>query len=135
MDSFVQEEWFSYFAEECKATIVEAVKISRTALIEGRHHLGEAIELELRRRPINKTQLFQALEKTISIKNTTFSTAHRFYLKFPDLSKLPEGDMITYNQIVTKYLSPPEETHEHAYIEETWLVCKCGARKRLDKDV
>lgn len=111
MDIQLQNGWYYELVDECRAIITEAVFTSRWALVEGYWNLGKRIEEEIRKRPINKRQLFQDLGKSISkCSKSTFYYAHQCAVKYPDINKLPEGKNITWNKLITKYL--PELTDE-----------------------
>ena len=108
----LSEEWYKELVEECKAIITESVFTSRWALVEGYHELGKRIEEEVKQRPLNMTQLFQDLGKSISnCSKSTFYYSHQFYKKYPDLQTVPEGKNITWNKIVTKYLPNTSGVH------------------------
>jgi hypothetical protein len=112
-----KQKWYTSLVEECKAIITEAVFTSRWALVEGYWNLGKRIEEEVRTRPINVIQLLQDLAKSISISYRTGYYAHKTYLKYPDISTLPEGKNITWNKLITKYLPDPREEIDITGIE------------------
>jgi hypothetical protein len=103
------EKVYQLLLEEIKSTIVESEFTSRWALIEGYHHVGELIVTS------GVTDLSQ-IATDIQVHKRTIQRCVRFFKKFPDLNRLPEGKNASWNMILTKYLpeNPKEkETEEH----------------------
>ncbi|MBM3253111.1 MAG: site-specific DNA-methyltransferase [Candidatus Omnitrophica bacterium] len=121
VQTLITQNWYKKLVNDCKTIITSAVSISRWSLVEGYWKLGERIEQEVRSRPINLIQLFQALGESISkCSKSTFYYSHQFYLKYPDLNKLDElreEEGITWTKIITQYL--PALTDEEIKQAET----------------
>ena len=139
--TYIEEEWFEYFAEECKAIIVEAVFNSRWALVKGYWTLGKRIEKEVRTRPINVIQLLQDLAKTISKSYRTFYYAHELFKKYPKLDLLPEGKSISMNKLITLYLPHPKTSENNlkttltAVGENIYFVSGSHSENRWDDHI
>lgn len=118
------------FVEDIKALIVEGEFNARWVLIETYHEVGRKIleECEVNEYPVSK--FTEGLSVKIGRNERTLWHAIKFYKKYPDINKLPEGKNISWNKIVTKYLTAKNEKEcEHNPI----IICsKC--RKVLSND-
>lgn len=128
MDSAQISEWYEGLVDDCKAIITEAVFISRWALVEGYHQLGERIRTDLHFKEYakgTKTSV-QDLARNIGISERTLYYSMAFYDKYPSLNNVPEGKNISWNKIITKYL-PGSKEIKTGLTTPQYVECpKCG---------
>ncbi|MCJ7445733.1 MAG: hypothetical protein MUO26_14630, partial [Methanotrichaceae archaeon] len=107
-----QEPWYVLLVDDCNAIVTEAVFISRWALVEGYHLLGERIVTEnnLDRKEIYGKKILQRVGESIGISLTTLYYAIQFYEKYPNLDEVPEGKNISWHKLVNHYLPSPLKT-------------------------
>ena len=112
----VEGDWYTSLVDDCKAIITEAVFISRWALVEGYHQLGERIVTDenFQKHAKGNNKCFADLRNNTGISDSTLYRAVQFYEKYPDLSTVPEGKNISWNKIVTKYLPTKPKTETPA---------------------
>lgn len=135
MDKLVKrEEWYQSLIDDCKSIITEAIFISRWALVEGYHNLGKRIREDENWEKYSKGAYSSLtdLSKNIEIGERDIYRSLQFYDKYPDLSQVPEGNNITWNKIITKYLpahkkefeSPPIPKGKYSvfYADPPWPV-------------
>ena len=135
------EKWYSALVEDCKGIISEAVFISRWALVEGYHNLGKRILEEhdnFERNKIYGEKIVQDLAYSLNMSSRILWYAIQFVQKYPDLSEVPEGKNITWNKIITKYLTTKKETGTNTDYTIRCPQCgleyecpKCGRKYRL----
>lgn len=114
-------------AEELKQLLVEAEFNSRWGLIEAYHQAG-GIVLGLETHPDNtlrKEELVQALAQKIGRGERTLWYAVKFRETYPDINVLPEGKNISWNKVVTKYLTSPKDKEECTEHEPITICAKC----------
>jgi len=107
-------------AEDIKDIITEYVFQSRWMLIEGHWLVGKRIrEYETD----SVSELLQGLAVATGISERTLWYCVKFYDTYPDIQKLPDGKNISWNKVITKYLTekadgkePPECTHKPVVI-------------------
>ncbi len=112
MDEIEKNKWYSVLVEDCQSIITEAVYISRWALVEGYHNLGKRILEDhdnFERAKIYGEKIVQGLADSLGMSSRILWYAMQFVQKYPDLSKVPEGKNITWNKIITKYLTTQKE--------------------------
>ncbi|MEM3077635.1 MAG: MT-A70 family methyltransferase [Candidatus Nitrosotenuis sp.] len=109
-----KQEWYRSLVDDCKVIITEAVFNSRWALVEGYWNLGKRIredKILLRGEYGRADSILQGLAKSINVSTRTIHYALAAYDQYPDLQQIPEGKNITWNKLITKYLTaPPEKT-------------------------
>jgi hypothetical protein len=111
-------------AEEIKATLVEAEFGARWGLIEAHHKVGELI-IGLGG---DRAKVVQDLAVRIERSARTLWYDVKFVERYPRLDVLPEGKVISWNKIITKYLTESKDkelgdSHNHEFITK----CKvCG---------
>ena len=128
-----KDEWYQALIDDCKSIITEAIFTSRWSLVEGYWNLGKRINEEnnnFERANIYGKKIVQRVGKSLDISKSTLYYALKFYDKYPDLSKVPEGKNITWKKIITKYLpeykekenilAPIEGTYEVIVIDPPW---------------
>ena len=142
MNELMGTEWYQSLISDCKGIISEAVFISRWALVEGYHNLGKRILEEhdnFERKKIYGEKIVQDLAFSLGMSSRILWYAIQFVNKYPDLTTVPEGKNITWNKIITKYLTTSKEPDQPAqdYIVRC-PVCgleyecpKCGRKYRL----
>ena len=140
MKKIISNDWYQYWVEEGKAIIIQTLRTSRMALIEGKWRLGEHIETNVQKFPYGQ-HISQKIADDLGISVREVNRCRQFYkytikqLKAKDwdtVSKsLPEEKGISWHQIVRHYLPEPKsEDHKHQW--EKVLRCKiCGKIKRL----
>lgn len=97
---------------------------SRLVLVDTYHQIGQLI-MNL---PA-KYDAVQDLARTSGISKRTLYYSAKFYEKFPERSLVPEGDNISWNKLVTKYLPDKVEKHQHEW--EVYRICRCGIREKV----
>jgi len=102
-----KDEKYHAFVEEIKSTITEAVHNSRWTLIEGYWLVGKLMRKEYKK---EITNLLQALALDIGTSERTLWYALKTYDTYPDMNKLPEGKNISWNKLITKYLSTSKKS-------------------------
>ena len=109
-----EQEWYQLLVEEIKATLTEAIFTFRFALVEGYWLSGKLIREAWKEHyededPVNVTQLLQVLAVSVSKSYRTLWYALESYDKYPEIGQLPEGKNISWNKLITKYLTEPKE--------------------------
>ena len=108
MNELVNTEWYQSLVSDCQTIMTEAVFISRWALVEGYHNLGKRILEEhdnFERKKIYGEKIVQDLAFSLNMSSRILWYAIQFVQKYPDLNEVPEGKNITWNKIITKYLT------------------------------
>lgn len=110
-DLMLTEDWYKSLVDDCQAIITKAVLSSNWSLVEGYHELGERIREDLHLKKFSKSNLYssQDLADSLGISERTLNYACTFYDKYPRLDKVPEGRAITWNKLITQYLTTPRE--------------------------
>lgn len=129
-------EWYDNLVEECKAVITETIYVSRQALIEGKHQVGELIctNSNFKKMQGSRKANLQQLFEDIGIGKTDGYACVAFYEKFPNLSsgleKFKEQKNISWSKIVNNYLPlKKEEEHEDCEHKNIIKICNdCKAR-------
>lgn len=112
MNELTVEKWYSDLVEDCQTIMTEAVFISRWALVEGYHNLGKRILEEhdnFERNKIYGEKIVQGLALSLNMSSRILWYAIQFVQEYPDLTTVPEGKSITWNKIITKYLTTSKE--------------------------
>lgn len=110
-----ESEWFNILVDDCKAIVGEAVFTSRWALVEGYWELGQRIrdDVNVKKFAAGNKTFIKELAAGVGISPRTLYYALEAYDKYPALENVPEGKNISWNKLVTKYLSEtPEKTSE-----------------------
>lgn len=107
MDKQLQDqEWYEHLVDECKEIITEAVFTSRWALVEGYWTLGKRIRTDLNWDKFSQgLYTSQDLANAIGISERTLDYALQTYDKYKKLDLIPEGKNISWNKLITKYLT------------------------------
>jgi len=126
-DLIFKDERYLALVDEIKTTITEAVYNSRWALVEGYWNVGKLIREYFADGQLTKR--LQGLAVDVGMSERILWYALQFYDKYPDLSEVPEGKNITWNKIMTKYLT--ETTGEKPKFIAQEIECpKCGWKFR-----
>ncbi|MBA7576415.1 hypothetical protein ES695_21330 [Candidatus Atribacteria bacterium 1244-E10-H5-B2] len=128
MDSAQISEWYESLVDDCKSIITEAVFVSRWALVEGYHQLGERVRTDLHFKEYakgTKTSV-QDLARNIGISERTLYYSMAFYDKYPSLNNVPEGKNISWNKIITRYLPESEGTKTGLNTPQYVECPRCG---------
>ena len=124
----LMEKWYQSLIDDCQDIITEAVYQSRWALVEGYHNLGKRILEEhdnFERAKIYGEKIVQGLAESLNMSSRILWYAIQFVKKYPTLDLVPEGKNITWNKIITKYLTEPKT--ESVTQQEYWVKCpECG---------
>ena len=127
MNEITVEKWYSALVEDCHDIITEAVHQSHWILLEGYHNLGKRILEEhdnFERNKIYGEKIVQGLAESLNMSSRILWYAIQFVQKYPDLNEVPEGKNITWNKIITKYLTTSKEYKPEV---ESYIECpKCG---------
>lgn len=100
--TILSQHWYENLVDECKGILTEGVFNSRWVLIETYHKVGELLRNE-KRMPISK--LVNACAADMNVSERKLWHAVKFYDKYPDIDKLPEGKNISWYKIKTKLLT------------------------------
>jgi len=112
------DPYYRLLVEDCKAIVTESVFVSRWALVEGYHLLGERIVMDENYQEYAKgnQESLKCLAGNIGIGERTLYYAIRFYKKYPELDDVPLGKNITWSKLVKTYLPEYTETeNENEY--------------------
>ena len=120
IENIRNEEWYETLVDECKAIITETMFVSRYALIEGKHQVGERICNDSEYKKIaggrGKHSILKQLFQDIGIGRSEGYACVSFFEKFPKLSgaldSFKEQKNISWNKIVQNYLPKPKEEKE-----------------------
>ena len=107
MNNLSKHTWYRELIDECKGIMTEGVFHSRYILIETYHKVGELLRSHDDR--VKITDLLTASAVDMGVSERKLWYAVKFYDKYPDLDRLPEGKNISWNKIKTKYLTEAGE--------------------------
>lgn len=115
--AIVNSLWYESLVDDCTAIITEAVFNSRWELIAGYHALGRRITTDddYQQYANGNGRILQDLAECIGQSERTLYYAIQFYLKFPDLEKLPDGKNISWTKIITQYLPDGHHTEARSF--------------------
>ena len=115
-------------AEEIKTIYIEAEFGAHMAILEANHAVGKIL-LSYQSKTRDFSKFLQTLAQKVGKSERTLWYAAKFAEKFPVLdSSLPEGKNLTWNKIITKYLTSSQEQANTECIHEPQLICrKCRA--------
>ena len=134
MNEITIEKWYQALVEDCHDIITEAIFQSRWALVEGYHNLGKRILEDhdnFERAKIYGEKIVQGLSESLNMSSRILWYAIQFVQKYPDLSEVPEGKNITWNKIITKYLTTPKGSEPAT--KEYWIKCpNCGHKFTME---
>ena len=110
-------------AEQIKQVYMGAITQSHQILLDGYHQIGQLI-LALP----SKLDAVKDLSLATGISTRILYYSAKFAEKFPDPKDFPEGDNLTWNKVITKYLP---ERRKDIECQHNWItVCsKCHVRK------
>lgn len=120
IENIKNEEWYQSIVEDCQAIITETVFISRQALIEGKHQVGERICADSNFKKIlggrGKHSFLKQIIQDIGIGRSEGYSCVSFYEKFPKLStamdSFKEQKNISWTKIKQNYLPEIKEGKE-----------------------
>ena len=133
MNEITTQKWYSVLVDDCQSIITEAVYISRWALVESYHNLGKRILEEhdnCERAKIYGEKIVKDLAKSLNMSSRIIWYAMQFVQKYPDLNEVPEGKNITWNKIITKYLTTTKREPQQDY---TLRCPECGLEYECPK--
>jgi len=114
---------YKFLVDEIKGTITEAVHNSRWLLIEGYWNVGRLIRTEFGNTG-ELTKLLTDLAVDVGTSERTLWKALAAYDKYPRLDLIPGGKNISWNKLITEYLT---ETTKGDKKSVTLIKCpKCG---------
>ena len=118
-------DWYEELVEDCTNIVKESIFSSNWALIEGYWELGKRIceEVNFKREETYGKKILTGLSESIGVGIRDIYRAIKLYNKYPNISKLPEGKLITWNKLVTKYL-PDKAGEEVKCVHSPITVCK-----------
>jgi hypothetical protein len=118
------EDTINQIADEIKAILTEGEFSARWTLLETYHRVGRLI-IENFDHPAYATA---SLAVKINRSERTLWYAIAFAKKYPDINVLPEGKNISWNKIITRYLTLPKEKEEILKpIDKNLIKCpNCG---------
>lgn len=113
---------YESLVDDCRSIITEAIFNSRWALVEGYWRLGERIEQDFKVFSKGNKAFVQGLARSLKVSERTVYYARQAYVKYPELSSLPEGKNLSWNKLITKYL--PQPNGGESADRELCPVCK-----------
>ena len=125
------EDWYQGLIEDLDSIITERIKRSREELLLGYHEVGTRLLQEFdnfQRHRIYGSEITSRVSQSIGKSKRTVERAVQFARKFPefnDVYALEEGENISWNKVVNKYL--PEHTEEKEP-EVTYVCPTCGTK-------
>jgi len=126
----IKNEKYYALVDEIRSTITEAVTTSRWVLVEGYWIIGKLIREYFIEGQLTKQ--LQGLAVDVGMSERILWYALQFYDKYPDLNTVPEGKNITWNKIITKYLTTSKVTE--TTVKEYWIKCpNCGHKFTMEK--
>jgi hypothetical protein len=121
----IKNDHYNLLVDEVKSTIKEAVFRSRTELIEGHWMVGKLIREYSQD---DTTNLLQDLAGDVGLSERTLWYSLKCFDTYPtldDLQRTPEGCNISWNKLITKYLTDSKPKNEED--EEVLYTCPvCG---------
>lgn len=135
MNEITVEKWYQALVDDCHDIITEAVYQSRWVLVEGYHNLGKRILEDhdnFERAKIYGEKIVQGLAESLNMSSRILWYSIQFVQKYPDLSKVPEGKNITWNKIITKYLTTSKEPDQTTQ-DYTVRCPQCGLEYQCPK--
>lgn len=134
MNEITVQKWYQALVDDCETIMTEALYQSRWALVEGYHQIGKRILEEhdnFERAKIYGEKIVHGLALSLNMSSRILWYAIQFAKKYPDLTTVPEGKNITWNKIITKYLTTSKT--ETMTQKEYWIKCpKCGHKFTMD---
>lgn len=117
-------DWYESLKDDCRSIMVEAEFTATWSLVSGYHLLGQRILQDREKFNDGIEKAVQDLAHDIGKSRRTIYYAVKFAENYPRLDKVPEGKKITWNKLVTKYLTDgsPQTNDE--------LCPTCGQRIR-----
>ncbi|KKQ63514.1 MAG: hypothetical protein US85_C0016G0010 [Candidatus Shapirobacteria bacterium GW2011_GWF1_38_23] len=118
------EDTINRIADEIKAILTEGEFSARWTLLETYHRVGKLV-IENFDHP---AYAVASLAVKINRSERTLYYAIAFAKKYPDINVLPEGKNISWNKIITRYLTLPNEKEEKLQpVDKQLLKCpNCG---------
>ena len=114
--------------EEIRDIYVEHEFNAHWEILEAHHLVGQLICQKVEETGVKINELTASLAPRLGRSERTLWYAIAFYRKYPNINILPEGKNITWNQIITKYLTSPPDRANTECIHEPQLICrKCRA--------
>lgn len=134
----MNEDWYKNLVQDCGDIIGETVYITRQALIECKHAIGQRIFTDPYFKKIQgqKAQhsIIQKLAVDIGISSRDAYYCVQFYEKFPNLSTLlqksKEQKNLSWNKIIRNYLPTKTQKDEVCLHENTITICQ-GCRIKI----
>lgn len=111
-NKLIKPEWLKELAEEIDALIVETIFTSRWALVEGYHKVGQLLKEAEGKYDVMITDLLQGIAEKIQKSERTLWYAVKLYELYPKLDKVPEGKNISWNKLITKYLTNSDKSEK-----------------------
>jgi len=127
----VKQEWYESLIDDVQAIMVEGVFNHHWTLIETYHQIGRRIYLDedkMKKSGIPKEQIVQRVATHIGRGKRMIRYAIKFYEKFPDLDRLPEGKNITMKKVIDIYLTEGKKEK----VEITYHCPKCNYEDKPD---
>jgi len=120
----IQNEHYNLLVDEIQSTIKEAIFRSRQELIEGHWMVGKLIR-EYANGEV--TNLLHDLAGDVGLSERLLWYSLKCYDVYPDLGRLPEGKNISWNKLVTKYLTESPKEPKLQPVDKNLLKCpNCG---------
>lgn len=124
----IQTDWYQLLIEDCHSIIVEAEFISRWALVEGYHLLGQRILQDEHKLVSGGSTLREALKRVSNLLNKGERTLYKvvqFAKQYPDLATLPGGKDTSWRKICNEYLPEHKEPVQPEFDENIEMQHEC----------
>lgn len=113
-------------AEEIRGILTEAEFNSRWEVISAYYKVGKIIEVLIGTHDISVSEITAGLAVKINRSERALYYSLAMVRKYPDINALPEGKAISWNKLVTKYLTEPKEEKLQP-VDKHLLKCpNCG---------
>ena|SRR3990167_4359191 len=121
----LDKQWYSELVDDLKGEITEGVFNSRYLLVETYHKVGERLRGASEKHKVQITDLVNDCAGDMDVSERKLWYAVKFFDKFPRLDKVPEGKVISWNKIKTKYLTEGEKEEKTCEHDPITICRKC----------
>lgn len=101
----ITEDWYKLLVDNVDSAITEGEFNARMGVLETYHGVGRDLTSASKEHQIPITELVHRVAVDAEIGERNLWYAVKFFDKFPDLSKLPEGKDLSWSKIKRKYLT------------------------------
>lgn len=119
----ISGDWYTLLIDDCKAIITETGFISRWALVEGYHTLGQRILDEndsFKREKIYGKEIVQCIAQSLGKSKRTLFQAIQFARTYPDLNDVPFGKDLSWYRVCNELLPGVEK--DNVFLDDRLAV-------------